>query len=246
MKEEDRNKKKALSDFERYVRGEMTKKEENAFQRKLQRDPLTDEATEGFSEISPDESAEDIDHLRKRLKNRIRGNRRVFYYSAAASIAVLMIISSVFLIVQRSKPSQQLSKGIITPVRSEVIDSTPNSEPFVAESINETTEPELPEDAGTQTKSGKKIAAGSTETTISTETVKPGFSDTTAVLAMAEKKDSDSLLVTDQVDAPAAASRMAEAPGENVPRNAMLKAADKSGSELSKAAAAGYSTARSA
>ena len=44
MKEKDNNLKSSLSELQRYTRGEMTKREENAFQRKLQNDPFTEEA----------------------------------------------------------------------------------------------------------------------------------------------------------------------------------------------------------
>lgn len=68
MKEKNKNKNNTLSDFIRYTRGEMTKREENAFQRKLQKDPFAEEATEGFSQISPREATDDLDRLGKLLK----------------------------------------------------------------------------------------------------------------------------------------------------------------------------------
>ncbi len=72
MKERIRNRKGPLSEFERYVRGEMTKREENTFQRKLQRDPFAEEAADGFSEISSREATEGMDQLEKKLKERIK------------------------------------------------------------------------------------------------------------------------------------------------------------------------------
>ncbi len=53
MKEEKNKTSKPVSEFQRYIRGEMTKRQENAFQRKLQRDPFAAEAAEGYSQISP-------------------------------------------------------------------------------------------------------------------------------------------------------------------------------------------------
>jgi TonB family protein len=125
-----KNDKSRLSDFSRYIRGEMTKKEENAFQRELQRDPFAAEAADGLAQISPDEAMADMKILEKRLKKRISGRERVMYYRIAASIAVLMIISSVFIIINRNKPAGELSKkaAIQTPVEmpeSETIKEQP-------------------------------------------------------------------------------------------------------------------------
>ena len=129
MKEEKNKTSKPVSEFQRYVRGEMTKRQENAFQRKLQKDPFADEAAEGYSQISPGEAEEDIDRLGKRLKKRITGRRRIIYYRIAASIAVLMIISSVYLLIDRNKPAGELSKDAVAPARKEAIDSKKTSEP---------------------------------------------------------------------------------------------------------------------
>jgi TonB family protein len=125
-----KNDKSKLSDFSRYIRGEMTKKEENAFQRELQRDPFAEEAADGLAQISPDEAMADMKILEKRLKKRISGRERVMYYRIAASIAVLMIISSVFIIINRNKPAGELSKNVTihTPVEvpeSETIKEQP-------------------------------------------------------------------------------------------------------------------------
>ena len=44
MKTKMKNNKSIVSEFIRYIRGEMTKREENAFQRELQKDPFAVEA----------------------------------------------------------------------------------------------------------------------------------------------------------------------------------------------------------
>jgi len=184
MKEEDRNKKRALSDFERYVRGQMSKREENAFQRKVQRDPFADEATEGYSEVSPADTKKDMESLAKRLKNRIRPVRRVMIYRIAASIAVLMLISSAFLIIQRYRTDKQISENIISSSFAERKDSAPPSLPVVAETVNEAVlserEPEL------------MITKESTDRSVTApvETVDATLPDTTKLLAVAEEPES--------------------------------------------------------
>jgi TonB family protein len=110
MKKKGRNKKSKASEFFRYVRGEMTKREEHAFQRELQKDPFAEEAIEGFSEISPAQAAKDIQKLDNQLKIRVTRKKRMVYYRIAASVAVLMVISSIFIIIERNKPSAQLSE----------------------------------------------------------------------------------------------------------------------------------------
>ena len=206
MKEKDRKKKRPLSDFERYVRGEMTKREENAFQRKLQRDQFTDEATEGFSEISPREASEDMDRLEKKLKDRIRPARRILYYRIAASVAVLMVISSVFIIVERSRTFRQLSESTVTPPAPEKAEAIQLKEPLVAESKSETAVPEMLAEQEIADEPADE-PAGATK---SAENVIAASADTTKFLAMAKEKDTATYITADEVAVPAAASRMAE------------------------------------
>lgn len=104
------NNKNGLSEFARYIRGEMSKREENAFQRKLQRDPFADEAAEGLSQLSADEAVSDLRMLESRLERRVSGSRRLMFYRIAASVAVLMIISSVYFILNRDKPAREMAK----------------------------------------------------------------------------------------------------------------------------------------
>ncbi|MFH0842154.1 MAG: carboxypeptidase-like regulatory domain-containing protein [Bacteroidota bacterium] len=114
------NNKSELTGFARYIRGEMSKREENAFQRKLQKDPFADEAEEGLSRISTDEALTDISMLQKRLGKRVSGSRKMVFYRIAASVAVLMIISSVFIIINRTRPVRELSKSEPVRVPAEV------------------------------------------------------------------------------------------------------------------------------
>lgn len=119
------NNKSELADFTRYIRGEMSKREENAFQRKLQKDPFAEDAAEGLSQISPDEALTDISILQKRLGRRVSGSRKMMFYRIAASVAVLMVISSVFFIINRNRPVRELSKSepVKTPVEIRMADA---------------------------------------------------------------------------------------------------------------------------
>ena len=218
MKGNDKNKKSTLSEFIRYTRGEMTPREENAFQRKLQKDPFAEEAAEGFSGISPQEADKDLEHLGKRLKIRIRGRKRIIYYRIAASVAMLMIISSVFLIIQRYKPVRQLSETIVTPSAPEKTDAITVAEPLVAESKSETALPEMVAE--------QEIIDSLADTTIIPENIVAAFADTTPEVAMVEKKDTGILITTYQIAAPAVRSRMQEMPDLSV-RGKILSSDDK-------------------
>jgi len=132
---ESNNKKGPNSDFERYVRGEMSRREENAFQRKLQLDPFSDEAAEGYSEITPKEADEDLNHLGKQLKSRITPGQKIVFYRIAASLAVLVVITAVYFLVFKNRSGQRISNITVTTTQEENgTDSRRSAEPLMAES----------------------------------------------------------------------------------------------------------------
>lgn len=106
MKKEDKNRKPELSDFIKYQKGEMTDLQRNAFERILQKDTFAEEAESGFSEISPEEVKSDLELLEKNLKARSVKRRRMIYYRIAASVAVLMLISSVYILTERNRSKE--------------------------------------------------------------------------------------------------------------------------------------------
>ncbi len=124
------NNKSELTDFARYIRGEMSKREENAFQRKLQKDPFAEEAAEGLSQISPDDALADISMLEKRLDRRVSGSRKMMFYRIAASVAVLMVISSVFIIINRNRPVREMAKSepAKAPIEARMADAAEEKE----------------------------------------------------------------------------------------------------------------------
>lgn len=120
MPKREENKKTGLSQFIRYREGKMTGKQRNSFERNLQKDVFAEEAQEGLEKISAEELSVDIAKLSARLEKRIHRNRRNLYYKVASSIAVLMIISSVFVIIQRNKTDvrfRQSEEGTIIEIR---------------------------------------------------------------------------------------------------------------------------------
>ena len=81
----------------------MTEKERNAFEKRLQRDPFTNEASEGFESTDPSQVKNDLQIIRKQLEKRISGKPKVLWYRIAASVAALMIISSIFIFISERK-----------------------------------------------------------------------------------------------------------------------------------------------
>lgn len=139
-----KNNKNELPEFLRYVRGEMTKREENAFQRKLQKDPFADEASEGLKEIDPRLAEKDIQKLGKRLKNRIFQKQRVLWYRIAASVAVLAILSSIIIIVSKKKPGEQIAYSP-PPAPAQEIEAAPQKKEAVTIAEMEKQAPVTPE-----------------------------------------------------------------------------------------------------
>jgi TonB family protein len=137
MPDNNINKNHDLQDFLRYRRGEMTGKEKNAFERELQKDGFSEEAMEGLVYLSPEEAAKDIATLQKRLKTRTKKRQKFIVYRIAASVAVLMIVSSVFLIIERNKPGRQLSETAINSRMLEITESYPVRVPGLKEEVSE-------------------------------------------------------------------------------------------------------------
>ncbi len=120
MQEKDKNGKNKASDFLRYHGKEMTDKERNAFEKSLQRDPFASEASEGFESIDPSRAKNDLLRIRKQIRRRISGKPKVIWYSIAASVAILMILSSLFIFIQRERTSEQISYSPVPPVAKDI------------------------------------------------------------------------------------------------------------------------------
>ncbi|MDF1571976.1 MAG: energy transducer TonB [Bacteroidales bacterium] len=96
MRKQHKHSNNKVSDFFDYVSGKLSGKDRNAFERRLQKDPFEAEAAEGFAKVSRDEAEQDLERIAGRIRNRIRRKRRIVWYSAAAAIASMMIVATVF------------------------------------------------------------------------------------------------------------------------------------------------------
>ncbi len=99
-----RKKHKTVNEYLQYLKGNLSNRERNSLERDLQSDPFEMEAMEGLESLSPDQAEADILLLHSRMKKRIGKKRRIGWYSAAASIASLLIIGTIFLQVYDFNP----------------------------------------------------------------------------------------------------------------------------------------------
>jgi outer membrane biosynthesis protein TonB len=110
MKEKDKNSKVKLADMLRYNSDKLSGREKNSIEREFQKDPFAEEAAEGFSSIGQDEAISDFHSLERSLSSRISGGKRVIWYRIAASVAILMAISSLFFLLNREKTTPAVNE----------------------------------------------------------------------------------------------------------------------------------------
>ncbi len=105
-----------------YLGDRLSGRERNAMERQFQRDPFEADAVEGLSMLGEEEIAEDLARIRGRIQNRIRRRRRIAVYSAAAAIASLLIVGTIFINIepgadQRTRSDEMARKAAESPVR---------------------------------------------------------------------------------------------------------------------------------
>lgn len=125
MSVSNKNIRSLVSGFFRYHQDRLSGKERNSFERELQKDPFADEAAEGFSHISVKDAENDISELQYLLKIRTSGKRRLIFLRIAASIAVLMIISTVYIFIEKNKTTEKLADNSAPPPELKIIMGEP-------------------------------------------------------------------------------------------------------------------------
>jgi len=126
MKEKNKYK---VNDFLRYIKGEMTNSERHSFEKESQKDPFTEEALDGLETISPEAAEKDMKRLKSKLNRRVRRRQRFTLYRIAASLAVLMIISSVFIVIEKNNSIEQESVPEYRSVTMDIAKSEPVFKP---------------------------------------------------------------------------------------------------------------------
>ena len=203
MKEKDKNNKSEPAGFLRYAKGEMTDRERNDFERELQKDPFAEEAAEGFSEISPAEAESDLMKISKKLQTRVTHRQRMVYYRIAASAAVLMVLSSVFIILNKRTLSEKLSEIPEESVVFEISESEAIKEP----KVQETSENNMHATENiTKKKSEPQVLEKISEEIRSETEIKLQVSERLEIISGADAKASDIFVVQNQAAAPVAAA----------------------------------------
>jgi hypothetical protein len=120
MKAKGKSGRSDLSGLLGYNSGKMPDRERNTIEREFQKDPFANEAAEGLSLVKKGEAEKDIASLGKRLSSRVEKRHGVIFYRIAASVAVLMILSSIFVVIEKKKPSVDLARTTIPEVQAEI------------------------------------------------------------------------------------------------------------------------------
>ncbi len=107
-----------------YLKGERSGPERHAFERELEKDPFEREALEGLEMLTPEQAEEGFLSLHTRLRKRLSRRRRIAWYSAAASIASLLIIGTIFLQVYDFNPESNEKT-----VQEDLFPAGPSGEP---------------------------------------------------------------------------------------------------------------------
>lgn len=136
-----------LFDFQRYVRGEMTKREEFTFQKNIRKDLYAEAAIVGFTEI-PEEDKSFFPTLAEEEQERKTRSRKRLIYSIIASLIILLIATSAYLVVEKKisvgefKPFKHL-KSAIPPIFPVITDSAQVAEFHATESMVQLTIPDI-------------------------------------------------------------------------------------------------------
>ena len=88
----------------KYLADQLTGKERHQLEKEMQKDPFLEDALEGLSMHSPKEVEEDISSLNKRIKRQTGLSNYYILYRVAAAIAIMVFISSLFIVFYYSKP----------------------------------------------------------------------------------------------------------------------------------------------
>jgi hypothetical protein len=104
-----------LSDLERYVRGEMSKREENSFLRKLQKDPFTEDTAGDSTENSLHEKAEERGNRNLRRWDLIDPDKKRDYIRVAASVIIFLAIGTALIFLLRNRTTSQFIVSLFQP-----------------------------------------------------------------------------------------------------------------------------------
>jgi hypothetical protein len=111
----------------------MTGEERNSFERELQKDSFAQEAAEGFSLLSPEDISSDLINLQNRIRSRTVKRQKFMVYRIAASVAVLMVISTLLIVIDRNKTSKRLAVNSVQTEKKQITKELPQAMEILTE-----------------------------------------------------------------------------------------------------------------
>jgi hypothetical protein len=107
-----------------YLSGKLTNRERYNLEKEMNKDPFLDDAIDGFSLLSPDVLQKDLKLLNNKLKKQLnkRNPLPVLFFKIAASIVIIVAISTIIKITSNKTPFQNLSYNNIDSIKSEIIE----------------------------------------------------------------------------------------------------------------------------
>lgn len=186
MSERNKNINRQDSDFFRYHSNQMTDREKNAFEKKLQKDPFAEEASEGFNSLDPEVAERALAELEERIRRRSSGTRRILWYGIAASVTVLIAISSILLLTKPKERTEEIAYNQSESKTGEI--TIPKEEPV--KEMSEIESGDSAESAPVDKKPGanQPLAMAADETAKTYEPVRPAEVQEAIEAPMAEKR----------------------------------------------------------
>jgi TonB family protein len=135
MPDKKKNRRNLLKEIFRYHLDELSGDERNSLEKEFQKDPFTEDAGEGYRSISKHDALKDITELQKRIKKRTFKRSGYLIYSIAASVAILIALSAIFVFKDKDKYPGQLAKNSIQSQKYEAADKQYAAEPAAKETI---------------------------------------------------------------------------------------------------------------
>jgi len=104
----------AFNDFKRYSNNSMSDLERNAFEKEMEKDSFLKDAYEGFLVMQKNEFENDLSDLDSKIYIRSRKSNRSFYYRIAASITLLIALTSFLYLYINPKMSDRANSTTLT------------------------------------------------------------------------------------------------------------------------------------
>lgn len=104
----------AFKDFKRYSNNSMSERERNAFEKEMEKDPFLKDAFEGFESLQETFFENDLHILKNQISQKTKKSNRITYYRIAASISLLLVLTTFIYLYINPKLSEKANSTILT------------------------------------------------------------------------------------------------------------------------------------